>query len=104
MGTLLQDLRYGLRVLAKRPGYAAVAVLTLALGIGANTAIFSVVNGVLLKALPHPNPERLVAVAETSIEVPVTAVSFADYLDWRERAASFENWAARMPAGGVITG
>ncbi|HWS52483.1 MAG TPA: ABC transporter permease [Pyrinomonadaceae bacterium] len=99
-----QDLRYGARSLAKQPGFAAVAVVTLALGIGANTAIFSVVNGVLLKSLDFPEPDRLVAVSETSREVPVMSVAYPNYLDWKARQTVFEQMAARMPAGGVLTG
>ena len=99
-----QDLRYGLRAMRRAPGFAAAAVLTLALGIGANTAVFSVVNGVLLKSLPYPEPERLVALTETSKETRVMAVAYPDYLDWRAAQGVFENLAARMPAGGVLTG
>src|SRR5918993_1329455 len=105
VGTLLQDIRYGAQVLLKKPGFTAVAVLTLALGIGANTAIFSVVNGVLLKSLPFPEPERLVSLNETSQENPEgMAVAYPTFLDWRARSTVFENTAARMPAGGVLTG
>src|SRR6185436_14686132 len=67
---MLQDFRYGARMLLKHKGFTAVAILTLTLGIGANTAIFSVVNGVLLKSLPFPESERLVTISETSKEVP----------------------------------
>src|SRR5689334_13221571 len=103
MSTLLQDLRYGLRVWTRRPGFTFVAVLTLALGIGANTAIFSVVNAVLLRALPFPHSERLVALTETSKEVPQMAVAYPNYLDWRARQTVFDDLSARMPAGGILT-
>src|SRR5581483_9469152 len=104
MNMLWQDLCYGFRMLRQRPGFTAVAIITLALGIGANTAIFSVVNGVLLKSLPYPAPERLVALNETSREVSVMAVAYPNYLDWRARQTVFENLAARAPAGSVLTG
>jgi putative ABC transport system permease protein len=78
--TLWRDLCYALRMLRRNPGFAAVAVLSLALGIGANTAIFSVVNGVLLSSLPFPESDRLLALSETSKEVPVMAVAYPNYL------------------------
>jgi putative ABC transport system permease protein len=88
----------------KRPGFALVAVITLALGIGANTAIFSVVNAVLLRALPYPHSERLAVLFETSTKVPEMAVAYPDYLDWQARQTVFDDLAARMPAGGILTG
>src|ERR1051325_385941 len=75
MMTLLQDVRFGVRTLTKRPGFALVAVLTLALGIGANTAIFSVVNAVLLRPMPFKDAERLVIVYETTQSVPRDFIS-----------------------------
>ncbi|HZM88828.1 MAG TPA: ABC transporter permease [Blastocatellia bacterium] len=101
---ILRDFRYGARMLLKHKGFTAVAIVTLTLGIGANTAIFSVVNGVLLKSLPFPESERLVTITETSKEVPVLSVAFPNYLDWRAQQTVFEDLAAWRPAGGVITG
>ncbi|HEY1341324.1 MAG TPA: ABC transporter permease [Bryobacteraceae bacterium] len=93
---LAQDVRYGLRVLRKSPGYAAAAVLTLTLGIGANTAIFSVVDAVLLKPLPYPHPERLVFLAESLPKARLN-VSWPDFQDWRAQNQVFEQLAAFQP-------
>src|SRR5262245_44553889 len=86
---LWQDLRYGARMLKTQPGFALIAILTLALGIGANTAIFSVVYGVLLKPGPYRDPDRIVTV---SLSFPARGIEFlrgGDYLDWREQNQSF---------------
>lgn len=95
METFSQDFRYGVRLLLKHRGFSAVAVLALALGIGANTAIFSVINSVLLKPLPYKEPERLVELRETNPpkhpDVPVSAASF---LDWQSQNTVFEQVAA----------
>jgi len=99
MNTLLQDIRYGLRVLAKNPGFSAVAVLTLALGIGANAAIFSVVDAVLLKPLPYKDSDRLVVVWEQNPERGWyrNIVSAANFLDWRRQNDVFTQMAAIDP-------
>jgi putative ABC transport system permease protein len=98
METLLQDVRYGARMLRKNPGFTAVAVVALALGIGANTAIFSVVNAVLLRPLAFPEPDRLVTLAENNLRrgVDHSSVSYPNFADWREQNASFESAAASM--------
>ncbi len=87
----MNDLRFAFRMLVKNPGFTAVAVLTLALGIGANSALFSLVNKVLLSPLPFPEPERLMFLRDTDLanNVEDNAVSGPDYLDWRERCQSF---------------
>jgi putative ABC transport system permease protein len=104
MRTLLQDLRFGVRTLAKRPGFAVVAVLTLALGIGANTAIFSVVNAVLLRPLPFRDAERLVIVYETTQSVPRDYVSVPNLEDYRAGSRSFEGFATFVPQSVNLTG
>jgi predicted permease len=92
--TLAQDFRYALRTLVKNPGFAAVAVLTLALGIGANTAIFSVVNAVLLTPLPYPDAGRLVSVYQRTQGGSYNGLSEPNYLAWRDQAQAFESLAA----------
>src|SRR3984957_6432141 len=95
MNSLLQDIRYALRTLAKNPGFTIVAVLTLALGIGANTAIFSVVNSVLLQRLPYQNPDSLVEVSNTYLPAwPQLGLSPGDFQDWRQQSRDFSDMAA----------
>jgi putative ABC transport system permease protein len=103
MSTLLQDIRFAFRLLAKSPGFTAIAVLTLALGIGANTAIFSVVNGVLLRPLPFRDPSRLVLIAEKS-PFPVVSTSYENFSDWRDQSNSFERMQAVRSGAITLTG
>src|SRR5689334_6884546 len=91
--TILQDVRYALRMLRKNPGFTAVAVLTLALGIGANTAIFSVVYAVVLKPLPFPEPERLVAIWTQTPQVDRLPMAAANHLDLKSQGTVFEDIA-----------
>ncbi len=106
MGTLSQDFRYGLRMLRKQPGFTAVAVVTLALAIGANTAIFSIVYPVLLRSLPFANPNQLVTVGESRQKIACCsyATSYPDYLDWRANAKSFQSLAGYGGDAYTITG
>lgn len=92
MGTLLQDLRFAFRSLAKHPGFAAVIVLTLALGIGADTAIFSIVNASLLRPLPYGEPDRLMLV-QARRGADDLGVSWLDYVDWKTQSRAFEDMA-----------
>jgi putative ABC transport system permease protein len=101
MGTLFQDVRYGLRMLRKNPGFAAVAVLTLALGIGANSAIFTVVNAVLLQPLPYPEPDRLVYLNEGN---GYASIGYPNYVDWVAQNHVFERVGAMQSASFVLTG
>src|SRR5262247_4550420 len=94
MGSLLQDLRYGARTLVKTPSFTLIAVLTLALGIGANTAIFSVVNAVLLRSLPYHDPDRLVLLSYYRATLLSDFANGAEFLEWRAQAKGFEQLAA----------
>src|SRR2546427_7426788 len=108
MEILWQDLRYGARMLAKNPGFTAIAVLTLALGIGANTAIFSLVNAVLLQPLPFPEPGRLVQVWNANLQRGINrfAITVRDYVGWHQRSQTFEQmtaykwWTFTLTGGG----
>ena len=93
MNTLLQDIRYAVRILTKSRGFAAIAILTLALGIGANTALFSVVNGVLLNPLPYPHPDKIVTVDSTSPDFGEGSISYPDLFDWIHDNHSFSSLA-----------
>ena len=103
MGTLLNDLRYAARMMGKNPGFTLIAVITLALGIGANTAIFTVVNAVLLRPLGFHDPSRLVIVAEKS-QYPTISTSYENYLDWRAQSNSFESMEGTRGATIALTG
>src|SRR5580700_9822912 len=99
LDSLLQDLRYGARMLRKNPGFTAIAVLTLALGIGANTAIFSVVQGVLLSPLPYSQPDRLAMIMESNPRYAHVWVSYPNFQDWQRHSQSFLQMAAFMQQG-----
>jgi len=94
MDSLIKDIRYGVRGLLKHPGFTAIVVITLALGIGASTAIFSVVDNVLLRRLPYRNAERIVAIEELNPEGKRSQVTSANFLDWRAQNTVFEHLAA----------
>jgi putative ABC transport system permease protein len=106
METLFKDIRYAVRSIGKRPGFATIAVLTLALGIGANTAIFSVVNAILLRPLLYPNADRIMVIRQTDARDGVNqeAVSPANFLDLRDQSRLFQTIAAAEPYSHTLTG
>src|ERR1044072_8017111 len=106
MSTLFQDLRYGARILLKQPGFTLVAVVTLALGIGANTAIFSLVNGILLRPLPFREPDRLVRLIQASpkLGLDTWGVSQAGFAAYRDQNHSFETVALLNNSAVNLTG
>jgi len=102
--TFLQDIRYGLRGIRKAPSFSLVVIFTLALGIGANTAIFSVVYSVLLRPLPYPHGERLVRLGESTAQASGIAVTWGNFQHWRAENTTFEDMAAITGAGMTLTG
>jgi predicted permease len=103
--SLLRDLRFAFRLLKKSPAFTSVAILTLALGIGANSALFSIVNAVILRPLPYPNPEQLVTLRESKPNFATGSVSFPNFLDWQKENHTFSSMAAMRGGYGVtLTG
>lgn len=102
--TLAQDLRYGLRMMRRSPAFTAVVVLTLALGIGANTAMFSIVNTVLLSPLPYPHPEQLVTLHESKQNFQYGSISYPNFLDWQKENRTFSAMTVIRNSGFSLTG
>src|SRR5437867_13312746 len=104
MDHLWQDTRYALRTIVKQPTFAAAVILTLALGIGANTAIFSVCNAVLFKPLPYPEPSRIVTLWERQRDGTPSTVAPANFVDWRGASRSFSEMAAVSASSFILDG
>ena len=104
LSTLWQDIRYGARMLVKNPGVNIIVIIALALGIGANTAIFSVVNAVLLRPMPYDESERLVFLNEKSPVLDEMSISYPNFLDWREHNQTFEKMGVYNRASYNLTG
>jgi putative ABC transport system permease protein len=104
MYSLIQDFRFSLRLMRKRPGMTFLVIAALVLGIGANSAVFTVVNAVLLRPFPLPHPDRLVVIWATSKQTPDMGVSYPDYLNWKEQSHSFQSMATFQPISFNMTG
>src|SRR2546430_8673914 len=104
METLFRDIRFGIRSLLKQPAFTSIAIVTLALGIGANTAMFSVINAVLLRPLPYTQPDRLVWMSESGDEVAHRPLSYPNFVDWRARNHVFESISTYRTWSMTLTG
>src|SRR5262249_41854842 len=104
LDNLRQDVRFAWRSFAKTPGFTAIVVMTLALGIGASTAIFSIVNGILLRPLPLPDPDRLMWLNEGNARGDTISISWMNYVDWQPRLHSFESMTVSRQATFSLTG
>ena len=104
MAELLQDIKFGFRSLRKSPGFALVALLTIAVGIGANAAIFSFIDSVVLKPLPYPEPERIVRVYEKRPDGGWNGISALNFLDWQQKGRPFKYLAAFSWSAAILTG
>ena len=104
MYSLIQDFRFSLRLMRKRPGMTFLVIAALVLGIGANSAVFTVVNSVLLRPFPLPEPDRVVVILATSKQVPNMGVSYPEYLDWKEQSHSFQSMATLQTVSFNMTG
>jgi putative ABC transport system permease protein len=104
METVIRDILFGIRSLLKQPVFTSIAILTLALGIGANTAMFSVINAVLLRPLPYTQPDRLVWMNESGEEVANRMLSYPNFVDWRERNHVFESMSTYRTWSMTVTG
>src|ERR1700690_135395 len=104
MDNFLHDLKYGIRMLLKNPSFTTIAVLTLALGIGANTAIFTVVSGVLLRPLAFRDPSNIMLIVERNSMFPTITTSYQNYPDWRDQSRSFESVEASCFTNLTLTG
>src|SRR5579862_8425494 len=104
LSNILQDIKVAIRMLTRNPGFTAIAILTLALGIGANTALFTVFNGVLLSPLPFPQPDRLTLLFEFNHGFRHSSISYPNFLDWQSNNRTFESIAAYRSDSATLTG